>query len=191
MRALLPGLLIALAPAPPALAGDENFARVVSAVSLHFDGRSDGDPDRAVLAEEDCAFGLYLYVVDRKRGRDWSAPPALVKHGLDAGPFCGEGTLKAGPNGALLLTVVNSFRPPFSKETLTIVYRGGEFLVAAYALRSASLGGPESLDDPRRSSTCTIDFLARKAIRDGKPPAVARPAPRLAVWDGAQAALCF
>src|SRR5690349_2555196 len=51
MRALLPGLLIALAPAPPALAGDENFARVVSAVSLHFDGRSDGDPDRAVLAE--------------------------------------------------------------------------------------------------------------------------------------------
>ena len=50
----------------------------------------------------------------RHAGRDWSAPPTLVKRGLDVGPYCGEGTLKAAPDGALDLTIVNDWHPPLS-----------------------------------------------------------------------------
>jgi hypothetical protein len=170
-------------------AGDDSYGRVVSALSLYFDNRGFGDPDRAVLAEEDCAFALYLYVVDQKGGRDWSSPPTLVKHGLEAGPACGEGSLKAGPRGALMLTVVNDWRPPFSKETLTIIYGGGKFLVSGYAWISSETGGSESLDDRKRASTGTIDFLTGKAIRYGKPAKVG-PAPKLAAWDGAYGSVC-
>ena len=148
------------------------------------------DPDRAVLVETDCGLDLYIYVVDQRRGRDWSEPPTLVKRGLDVGPYCGEGVLKAGADGALELTIANDWHPPRSSETLTIRYRGGDFVVSAYRSWTSRFSGPDAADTSPRDATCVIDFLAGKAVRDGEPGRIDRPAPKLADWGDNEIELC-
>lgn len=157
--------------APASLAADDgSYAQVVSALGLFFDGRNGRDPDRAVLVENACAFDLYLYVVDPRGGRNWSAPPTLVKRGLGAGPYCGEGTLTAGPNGALDLTIVNDWRPPRASETLTIRYQGGDFVVSAYRSWTSRFSGPDA--DAKRD----FDLRHRFSGQKGGPRRQARKA---------------
>ncbi len=126
----------------------------------------------------------------RHAGRDWSAPPTLVKRGLNVGPYCGEGTLKARPGGALDLTIVNDWHPPRTSETLTIRYRNGAFVVSAYRSWTSRFSGPDPAEDAPRNSTCEIDFLAGKAAQDGKPVKLDRPPPRLADWDDDEVGIC-
>ena len=193
-------LLAALSAGAPAYAADDAsnrddaFNRVVSAITLYFDDRGDGDPDKAVLVNADgCGnFDLYLYVADQVHGFKWTDGPALVKkQAIAAGSHCAQAVLKAGARGALQVIARNDWILPTGRETLTIVYRDKQFLVAGYASQVSSITGPETPEKPERFSTCDLNFLTGKGRRGGRPMKITRPAPKLADWtEDTAAALC-
>ncbi|RWK25858.1 MAG: hypothetical protein EOR43_02130 [Mesorhizobium sp.] len=159
--------LVALAAmAVPALAGDK------PAFELAVDIDQDGTMDRAVVIQDDGPAELYIYL---GMGAEKPAPsrkPDFVRKALTEDRIL---DLEAKGKGSLAIT--SCFGCGASKsteETLTIVYRHGQFMVGGYS-RSWDWGNRTSDDTVETMlGDCDINFLTGKGtvskdLEEGKP----------------------
>lgn len=170
--------LVFLVFALPAYAQPPSFERVLSAVTLSF--ASNGETDRAVLVEnDDAGADLYIYrALDAARGDAPVKPALLKKNAAWSGAMWGSRpSLDVNDKGSLLIKSANEAigRSRWS-QTLTIVYRNNEFLVAGLT-RDAR----DTID--LASHDCDVNFLTGKGKRDGKPIETKFPATKLADWS--------
>lgn len=190
MSALALTALVASALLSPACAEPRAYDKVVAAAPFYADGDSGRDPDHVVLDRGDgsCRFDLYVYL---RHPAPQPTTPDLFKEGvLTGGGACGNASLRIGPKGAIMVDLVNDWHPPMSKETVTIVYRNKEFVVAGYTQRTSSITGPENADRPEKFTTCDINFLTRKGVRNGKPIRNVGAPVKIAAWEGGAPAEC-
>ncbi|PPD42706.1 MAG: hypothetical protein CTY15_11705 [Methylocystis sp.] len=165
-----------------AQAEQPDYSRVVSTVTLSFEG---GDTDRAVLVENgDAGADLYIYRA-LEPARDLTKPqkPAFVKKDAAwSGAMWGQRpSLETNAKGSLLIKSENSGigRDRWS-QTVTVVYRNKEFVVAGLTR--------ESYDtlDPNASHSCDLNFLSGKGKKDGKAIEVRGAVKKLADWSDAE-----
>ncbi len=158
---------------------EPDFSPVLDSETLSFE---EGNTDRAVLVENgDSGADLYIYL-NLEPARDLSKPPkpALVKKSVawSGGMWGTRPSLETSAKGSLLIKAENTGvgRDRWS-ETLTVVYRKGEFIVAGLTR--------ESYDtlDPNAAHSCDLNFLSGKGKRDGKSIDVKTPAKKLADWS--------
>jgi hypothetical protein len=152
--------------AMPALAEDKPLVEPLYEVALDVD--SDGRMDRAAIVErpDSRQADLYIYQVAGDQKLDLSRQPTFLKREITEGRVDG---LESRGNGSLV--IISCFGCGAIKswaETLTIVHRGGEFLVAGYARdwdwNSHMADGTVNTI----MGSCEIDFLAgRGAASDG------------------------
>jgi len=169
---------LALAPLSTPARAEPGFDRVLSAVTLSF---ADGDADRAVLVDNgDAGADLYLYrALDSSRAMTPAKPALLKKSAAWSGAMFGTTpSLVASAKGSLLVKSENTAigRSRWS-QTLTIVYRNKEFIVAGLT-REAS----DTLE-PGSGHTCDLNFLTGKGKRDGKAIETKTPAMKFADWS--------
>jgi hypothetical protein len=154
---------------------------VVSVVTLDFDG--DGDMDRAALVQgkDDAATDLYIYLAGPDPDDAGRRELALVKESAAwiGGMWGTLPSLEASPKGSLLLRSQNDAigRSRWS-QTLTIIHRGGRFLVAGFTMTSRDTLEPNS------SSSCDVNLLSGQAVRNGKKLTTASKAVELKDWSG-------
>lgn len=186
-HAVLPWM-VGLATAPvPALA--ENNSRQEALYEITLDIDKDGKTDRAVLVlvgpgrtdfspltkeryglSEGENVDLYIYLGTGDDKLDLSRKPALMKKAIvDRGKTNWVQPLEKNDDGSLVLTSVYGWGARKSwGESLTIVHRGGDFLVGGYAkdwewaneVRKAD----GTLDVETAMGGCDIDFLTGKAV---------------------------
>lgn len=165
--------IVALAAVPmSALAQNEPPADAPLEVSLDMD--HDGRMDRAVVVEDpdsaDAVLSIYLGAGDEKL--DPSRKPTFVKKAVTEGRVL---ELAAKGKGSLTVTSCSGCGANKSwDETLTIVYRGGKFLVAGFS-RSWELNDQKADGSVETTlGSCDINYLtgkgvASKDLSDGKP----------------------
>jgi hypothetical protein len=167
--------------AAPRLAVAEDTASGDAPYEVTLDMDNDGKLDRVVIVR-DAAHGLadlsiYLNAGDRRL--DPSLKPTFIKKALTV-----DGVLwvESKPQGALALTYGCGGCSNDYETTLTIAYRGGEFLVTGYTY------GWETRES---AGTCDINFLTGKGTMsegidgEGKPIDGTFRLVRLADWtDG-------
>ncbi|MCC3244533.1 hypothetical protein LG047_04210 [Methylocystis sp. WRRC1] len=172
-------VLLAATNIATAAYAEADYSRVISTVTLSFEN---GDTDRAALVENgDAGADLYIYR-GLEPARDLATPakPALIKKDAAwSGAMWGaRPSLETNAKGSLLIKSENTGigRDRWS-QTLTVVYRNKEFIVAGLT--------HESYDtlDPSNTHSCDLNFLTGKGKRDGKPVDFKRPAPKLADWS--------
>ena len=163
----------------PARAETPAYANVLSAVTLDFTG--DGAQDRAVLVLNDnSSADLYLYLVKDDAKGESALALAQSKAGIAfSGGMWGQlPSLESNGKGSLMIKSMNDSvgRDRWS-QTLTIVYRNKEFLVAGISFTAR-----DTLD-PKAGGSCELNLLTGKGLRNGK-PVQGKPAPiRLADWS--------
>lgn len=171
--------LIAALMAATAAQAEPDYSRVVSSVTLSFEG---GDTDRAVLVENgDAGADLYVYR-NLEPASDPAKPvkPMLVKKDAAwSGAMWGtRPSLEANAKGSLLIKSENTGigRDRWS-QTVTLVYRNKELTVAGFTR--------ETYDtlDPNAAHSCDLNFLTGKGKRDGKAIDVKSPARKFADWS--------
>ncbi|MDJ0447593.1 hypothetical protein [Methylocystis sp. JR02] len=158
---------------------EPDFSTVLDSKTLSF---TDGNTDRAVLVENgDSAADLYLYL-NLEPARDIAKPlkPALVKKSVawSGGMWGTRPSLETTARGSLLIKSENTGvgRDRWT-QTLTVVYRNKDFVVAGLTR--------ESYDtlDPNAAHSCDLNFLSGKGKRDGKAIEVKTPAKKLESWS--------
>jgi hypothetical protein len=170
-------ILAALSCVAAARAETPDYSRVLASVTLSFES---GDMDRAVLVENgDAGADLYIYrALQPSRGAP--ATPALVKKNAAwSGAMWGtQPSLETNAKAALLIKSANeSIGRGRWSQTLTIIYRNKEFVVAGLTREAR-----DTLDLKNHHS-CDLNFLTGKGVRDGKAVALKAPAPKLADWS--------
>ncbi len=172
-------VLAALVAAPTAQA-EPDYSRILSVET--FSARNNGDTDRAVLVDNgDSGADLYIYLA-LEPSFDAAKPPkpALVKKAAawSGGIWGSRPSLESTAKGSLLIKSENTGigRNKWT-QTLTVVYRSGEFIVAGLT-RDAY----DSLDS-NSGHSCDLNFLSGKGKRDGKAVDVKLPAKKLADWS--------
>ncbi|KAF2992423.1 hypothetical protein OGR47_11245 [Methylocystis sp. MJC1] len=166
---------------------EPDFSTVLDSETLSF---VEGNTDRAVLVENgDSGADLYLYL-NLEPARDISKPmkAAAVKKSVawSGGMWGTRPSLETSAKGSLLIKSENTGvgRDRWT-QTLTVVYRNKDFVVAGLTR--------ESYDtlDPKAVHSCDLNFLSGKGKRDGKAIEVKTPAKKLADWsDDAPAKEC-
>lgn len=161
---------------------EPDYSRVISSVTLSFEG---GDLDRAVLVENgDAGADLYIYRA-LEPGRDLAKPvkPALIKKNAawSGGMWGQHPSLETSAKGSLLIKSENTGigRDRWS-QTVTVVYRNKEFIVAGLT-RDAY----DTLD-PNASHNCDLNFLTGKGKKDGKSVDIKGTTRKLADWSNAE-----
>jgi hypothetical protein len=163
--------LVAAIAYPAAQAHAEHFEATL-------DMDRDGTMDRAVLeTDPDTGHGdLSIYLGTGAAEPDPARQPTILKRQLEGG---GAVFLEGNDKGSLLLTYGCGGCSNDFETTLTIVYRGGEFLVGGYTY---------TWDTRYGAGTCDVNYLTGKGVMidgvDGKPVALDetfRPV-RLADW---------
>lgn len=158
---------------------EPDFSAVVDAKTLSFEG---GDIDRAILVENnDNGADLYVYR-NLEPARDPSTPakPALIKKNAawSGGMWGQRPSLEITAKGSLLIKSENSGagRDRWN-QTLTVVYRNKQFIVAGLTR--------EAYDtlDPNNTHSCDLNFLSGKGKKDGKAVEIKTPAMKLADWS--------
>jgi len=158
---------------------EPDYSRVVDTVTLSFEG---GDIDRAALVDNgDSNTDLYIYrALDPSRDLATAVKPALVKKDVAwNGAMWGQRpSLDTNSKGSLLIKSENSGmgRSRWS-QTLTVIYRNKEFVVAGLT-RDAY----DTLD-PNAGHSCDLNFLSGKGKKDGKAVDLKAPAKKLADWS--------
>lgn len=158
----------------PALAGNKPALEALSEVTLDID--RDGKMDRAVLVgdPESEYMDLYIYLAISDEKLDLSRRPNFLKKDITESSIIDRGLASKG-NGSLTVSYCYGCGANKSwNETLTIVHRGGEFLVAGYTRdwdwnSHTSDGNVETI-----IGDCDINFLTGKGIAsqsldEGKP----------------------
>jgi hypothetical protein len=171
--------LIFLVSALPAFAQTPGLERVLSAVTLSFE--SNGEVDRAVLVEnDDAGADLYMFLnLDPVGSRGAVKPALLKKNAAWSGSMWGSRpSLALSDKGSLLIKSSNEAigRSRWS-QTLTVVYRNKEFVVAGLTHESR-----DTLD-LKAGGSCDLNFLSGKGIRNGKAVKLKSAAMRLADWS--------
>ena len=178
--------IVALATVPmSALAQDEPPADAPLEVALDMD--HDGRMDRAAAVEDpdsgEAVLAIYLGTGDEKL--DPSRKPTFIKKAVTEGRVL---ELAAKSKGSL--TVTSCFGCGANKsweETLTIVYRGGRFLVAGFS-RSWEWNVQKADGSVETTlGSCDINYLTGKGVAsqdlsDGKPVAGKFLLKSLASW---------
>ena len=148
---------------------------VLSAIAADLDG--DGKPDQVVLLQgaEASAADLAITLAPRD-GVAGSRPSTILKTNLVEGHIF---SLATNAKGSLVVHAGCGGCSDDVETTLTIIHRGGRFLVAGFAF---------DWDMRASRGTCDIDLLTGNAVRSrgvGKPkPFHARFAPvPLAAWS--------
>ena len=163
----------------PAHAEAPAYERVLSAATLYITG--DGDYDLAVLVDNlSDGADLYIYPGIERAKLDAPVKPALVKKnaawtGALAGtrPF-----VEVSEKGSLLIKSGNEAigRGRWS-QTLTVVYRDKDFLVAGVTREDR-----DTLD-LKAGGACELNLLTGKGKRNGKPIETKFRPVRLADWS--------
>ncbi len=157
---------------------EPDYSRVLAAETFSFEN---GETDRAVLvANADSSSDLYIYLDLDSADSDKTPKPALVKK--DAawnGAIWGQRpSLETTAKSSLLIKSENSGagRDRWS-QTLTVVYRNKQFIVAGLTR--------EAYDtlDPNNTHSCDLNFLSGKGKKDGKAVEIKTPAMKLADWS--------
>lgn len=153
-----------------------DYSRVISSVTLSF---SAGDTDRAVLVEnDDAGADLYIYRALEPSPAPPAKPALVKKNAAWSGAMWGtRPSLELSGKGSLLVKSANDAigRGRWS-QTLTIVYRNKEFIVAGLTREAR-----DTID--LTSHSCDLNYLSGKGVRDGKAVALKPPAPKLADWS--------
>jgi hypothetical protein len=171
--------LVFLVLALPAYAQTPGFERVLSAVTLSF--QESGSTDRAVLVDnQNAGADLYVYFAVDDAKPDTPLKPALVKKNAAwSGLMWGtRPSLQVSDKGSLLIKSAN-YGVGRSRwdQTLTVVYRNKEFVVAGLTYLSF-----DTLD-PKIGGSCDLNFLTGKGLRNGKPVETKFPVTKLADWS--------
>jgi hypothetical protein len=150
-RLILPGIIALAAGALPALAQDKPSL----ATTLDID--RDGKMDRAVMVGAD----LYIYLGAGDEKPDSSRTPSFLKKDLATAMVLGvesKGKVigKAAGKPALIVKYGCGGCSNDSSTALTIVYRGGQFVVA---------GVTYDWDTRNGIGSCEVNFLTGKGVR--------------------------
>jgi hypothetical protein len=175
----LAALTLCAVSALPARAEPSGYERVISTVTLSFG--DDGSTDRAVLVDNfDAGADLYIFRSIEDAKPDSPMNPTLVKKAAawNGAMWGSRPSLDTNAKNSLIVKSQNDAigRDRWS-ETLTIVYRGHEFLVAGLTYESH-----DNLD-PRAGGSCDLNFLSGKGVRNGKPVEIKSGAVRLIDWS--------
>ena len=175
----LAALTLYAVSALPARAEPSGYERVISTVTLSFG--DDGSTDRAVLVDNfDAGADLYIFRAIEDLKPDSPMNPTLVKKAAtwNGAMWGSRPSLDTNAKNSLIVKSQNDAigRDRWS-ETLTIVYRGHEFLVAGLTYESH-----DNLD-PRAGGSCDLNFLSGKGVRNGKPVEIKSAAVRLIDWS--------
>jgi hypothetical protein len=144
--------IIALAIGPVcARAGTKPPPNVLSAITLDID--HDGRMDRAVAAQDPGSIyaDLYIYLGTGTEKLDLTRKPAILKRALTTDPILG---LASNDRGSLIVKYGRFGSNQFETD-LTIVSRGGEFLVAGFT---------KNWDMRNSMGSCDINFLTGKGV---------------------------
>jgi hypothetical protein len=171
-HAALPYIVAFLAIPMSALAENEPMAEAPFEITLDID--NDGQMDRAVMVQDpdNGQADLYVYLAAGDEKLDPSRKPTFIKKALTDGQV-----LELESKGKGSLSVTSCFGCGANKsweETLTIVHRGAEFLVAGYS-RNWDWNVQTSDGDVETTlGSCDINFLTGKGIAsqgldDGEP----------------------
>ncbi|MGA3063293.1 MAG: hypothetical protein ABSD90_08700 [Methylocystis sp.] len=171
----LAALTLCAVSALPARAEPSGYERVISTVTLSFG--DDGSTDRAVLVDNfDAGADLYIFRSIEDAKPDSPMNPTLVKKAAawNGAMWGSRPSLDTNAKNSLIVKSQNDAigRDRWS-ETLTIVYRRHEFLVAGLTYESH-----DNLD-PRAGGSCDLNFLSGKGVRNGKPVEIKSGAVRL------------
>src|SRR5262245_22485800 len=152
-----------LAAPRPLLAGSLPLIEGAYEVSLDMD--RDGREDRAVVARDAGSPGvdLYVYLGAGDERINLSRPPSALKKDITLQFVTG---LEGRGNGALVVSYGCGGCSNDYETTLTIVWRGGRFVVAAFAY---ALGTRQAIGD------CAIDFLTGTGFVSDGPDDDKRP----------------
>lgn len=188
--ALVLASAFAQAAIAPAAAEPRAYDKVVAAAPFFADGDANRDPDYVVLDRGDgsCRFDLYVYL--RKPAPQPTTPDLYKEGAMTGGGACGNASLRIGPKGAIMIDLFNDWHPPMGRETVTIVYRNKEFVVAGYTQRTSSITGPENADKPEKLTTCDVNFLTGKGMRNGKPLRGVGGPIKMGDWSGSAPDQC-
>ena len=165
-HAALPWLVALVAVPAPA------FAESVPAFELKLDIDQDGKMDRAVAMQEPGGpADLYIYLAVGEEKLDPLRRPDFVRKGLTE-----DRVIDLESKGKGSLAVTSCFGCGASKsteDTLTIVYRQGQFLVGGYS-RSWDWNQQTSDGVETTVGGCDINYLTGKGtvskdLKDGKP----------------------
>jgi hypothetical protein len=170
-------VVLAIAPTS-ALAEEKPSSDPTTEITLDID--HDGRLDRAALVRlpESADADLYIYLGTGSGKLDLSRQPSILKKKLAHGHVLG---LTSSAKGSLIVKYGCGGCSNDDESSLTIVHRGGDFLVAGFA------NAWEWRD--RGSGGCDINFLSGKGVfwhglNGKKKPIAAKFAPiRLADWS--------
>lgn len=172
-------MIAAMLVSATAAQAESDYSRVIDTETLSFE---DGDTDRAALVENgDSGADLYIYR-SLEPARDLTKPtkPTLVKKDAawSGGMWGTRPSLETNAKGSLLIKSENTgIGRDRLTQTLTIIYRNKEFIVAGLT-RDAY----DSLQ-PNSEHSCDLNFLSGKGKKDGKAIEVKYPAKKLADWS--------
>ena len=156
-----------------------SYERVISSVTLMFG--DDGSTDRALLVDNfDAGADLYIFRGVEDAKSDAPMKPDLMKKSAawNGAMWGSRPSLDTNGKGSLVIRSQNEAigRNRWS-QTLTIVYRSHEYLVAGLTYKSR-----DTLD-PNAGGNCDINFLSGKGTRNGKPVETKFSAIRLQDWS--------
>ncbi len=162
--------LIASAAPPESLSPH----KVISAVAGDFNG--DGSLDRAVLTDNgDSDADLVIYVNDRNGGfKAGGSAPAIAFNGGLAG---NSPELRLSKTGALQVHAENmAIGRDHWERTLTISYRGGQFVV------SGITASAYDTMDPKSATSCDLNLLTGRGTSDRRKVTMKAGAIPLGQW---------
>lgn len=167
---------------------EPDYSAVLDSETLSFEN---ANTDRAVLVENgDAGADLYIYLgLEPVRDPSKAMKPALFKKGIawSGGMWGTRPSLETNAKGSLQIKSENTAigRDRWT-ETLTVIYRNKEFIVAGLTREAYDLL------EPNTAHSCDLNFLTGKGKRDGKPVEVKTPLKKLADWseDKAQPKEC-
>jgi hypothetical protein len=176
MKRVIVAVVFALA-AIPAPARAETKALFEIALDIDHDGRMDravlvGVEGRGFYAPDRDWFmigaaervDLYIYLGAGDAPLDLSRKPSFLKQDIVVGERQNQILPLEARNGSLIVKTAYNLHSNWTPETLTIMYRGREFLVAGFSRSSDLKSGAQR--------SCEINFLTGKGVvskgADGK-----------------------
>ena len=186
---------LAAATLAPAVRAETPPTKPLFELTLDLD--NDGTMDRVVLVGprdagtankgwsvigQDDRVDLYIYLGAGDAPLDLSRPPTFRKDGIAIGERRNQILpLERSGKGSLLVKTGYSLFSNYADETLTIVYRNGEFLVAGLSYDFELKSGEQG--------QCDINFLTGKGVASKGPHGKMKPIPghftpvKLADWS--------
>lgn len=161
----------------PAAQAEPDYSRVLDAETFSIEN---GETDRAVLvANGESSSDLYIYLnLDNADGK--APKPALVKKDAawDGGIWGSRPSLETTARGSLLIKSesTGAGRDRWT-QTLTVVYRNREFIVAGLTREAHDTLSPDA------GHSCDLNFLSGKGKKDGKSVEIKTPAMKLVDWS--------